>query len=190
MARTEAVAVMRDAAEIIVSTPLGSLRVVAGARGIIAAGFVSEAGPRPAGGETSVAGTHGSAGSGDPIRQAAAALRAYFAGERLDALDRVPVDLEGNGFQRRVWRALRGIPAGRVESYGGLARQLGMPEAARAVGLAAAQNPVALFVPCHRLVGSDGALTGYAYGITRKRWLLEHEGAVTMSFAWERRGTG
>ena len=103
-----------------------------------------------------------------------ARARAYFAGD-VGALAAVPVEGGGTPFQRRVWAALRDIPAGKTESYSALATRLGAPRAARAVGLANARNPVAIAVPCHRVVGSDGSLTGYAGGLERKRWLLEHE---------------
>jgi methylated-DNA-[protein]-cysteine S-methyltransferase len=82
----------------------------------------------------------------------------------------------GTPFQRRVWSALREIPVGRTVSYGALAQQLGQPSAARAVGLANGRNPIGIVVPCHRVIGSNAALTGYAGGLARKRWLLEHEG--------------
>jgi methylated-DNA-[protein]-cysteine S-methyltransferase len=103
------------------------------------------------------------------------ALRAYFAGE-LGAIDALPIDPGGTDFQRRVWEALRTIPPGTTLSYGTLASRLGLPTAARAVGSANALNPVAIVVPCHRLVGADGRLTGYAGGLARKEWLLRHEG--------------
>ena len=103
-----------------------------------------------------------------------AALRAYFAGD-LTAIDGLPVVLEGTEFQRRVWRALRQIPCGQTWSYGKLARRVGNPGAARAVGLANNRNPVGIVVPCHRVIGADGSLTGYGGGIERKRWLLSHE---------------
>jgi methylated-DNA-[protein]-cysteine S-methyltransferase len=102
--------------------------------------------------------------------------RAYFAGD-LEALARVPVDGGGTVFQRRVWAALREIPPGETSTYSGLAARLGMPRAARAVGLANGRNPVAIAVPCHRVIGADGTLTGYAGGLERKRWLLAHESA-------------
>ena len=100
--------------------------------------------------------------------------RAYFAGD-LGALAAVPVEGGGTPFQRRVWAALRDIPAGETESYSALAARLGAPRAARAVGLANGRNPVAIAVPCHRVLGADGSLTGYAGGLERKRWLLQHE---------------
>jgi len=113
-----------------------------------------------------------------PTAPAAAALaarvRAYFAGD-VGALDGSAVDGGGTPFQREVWRELRRIPPGELRTYGELARALGRPGAARAVGGACARNPVALLVPCHRAVGTGGALTGYAFGKERKRWLIEHE---------------
>ncbi len=102
-------------------------------------------------------------------------IRAYLAGDHR-AIDDVPVETGGTPFQRRVWAALRAIPAGTTVTYGGLAARLDGPAACRAVGRANALNPVAIVVPCHRIVGSGGSLTGYAGGLDRKRWLLEHEG--------------
>jgi methylated-DNA-[protein]-cysteine S-methyltransferase len=108
------------------------------------------------------------------------ALRAYFAGD-LAAIDRLPVATGGTPFQRLVWRALRDIPCGTTVSYGELARRIGRAEAVRAVGLANGANPVGIVVPCHRVIGADGALTGYGGGIERKRWLLAHEGAACVA---------
>ena len=103
------------------------------------------------------------------------ALEAYFAGE-LTALDSLEVETTGTPFQRTVWAALRRIPAGQTLSYGALAAQIGKPAAVRAVGLANGSNPIGVVVPCHRVIGVNGALTGYGGGLPRKRWLLEHEG--------------
>jgi methylated-DNA-[protein]-cysteine S-methyltransferase len=103
-----------------------------------------------------------------------AAMRAYFAGD-LQAIDDLPVAMEGTDFQRTVWRALRQIPCGTTISYGELARRIGRPAAVRAIGLANGANPVGVVVPCHRVIGADGSLTGYGGGIERKRWLLAHE---------------
>src|SRR3954453_1824037 len=106
------------------------------------------------------------------------ALRAYFAGE-LAIIDKLPVATSGTAFQRSVWATLRVIPCGTTISYGTLATRLGKPAAVRAVGLANGANPVGIVVPCHRVIGANGALTGYGGGLTRKRWLLQHEGALT-----------
>ncbi|MBW2281295.1 MAG: methylated-DNA--[protein]-cysteine S-methyltransferase [Deltaproteobacteria bacterium] len=107
----------------------------------------------------------------------ASRLREYLAGD-LDAIDDIPVDAGGTVFQRRVWTELRRIPLGETRSYAQLADAIGRRGSFRAVGSANASNPVAIVVPCHRVVGSDGSLTGYAGGIERKRFLLEHEGAL------------
>ncbi len=104
----------------------------------------------------------------------AAALARYFEGE-IAALERLPVALAGTAFQSQVWRALREIAPGATSSYAALARRIGRPKAVRAVGLANGSNPVGVVVPCHRVVGSDGSLTGYGGGLARKRWLLAHE---------------
>ena len=103
-----------------------------------------------------------------------ARIRKYLLGD-LAALDRIAVETGGTPFQQRVWRALRRIPAGRTMTYGALARALGRRAASRAVGAANGRNPISLVVPCHRLIGGDGSLTGYGGGLWRKRWLLRHE---------------
>lgn len=104
-----------------------------------------------------------------------AAFDAYFAGD-LGALDALVVETGGTEFQRAVWAALRAIPVGQTLSYGALAAKIARPSAVRAVGSANGANPVGVVVPCHRVVGANAALTGYAGGIERKRWLLAHEG--------------
>ncbi|PWC86904.1 cysteine methyltransferase [Azospirillum sp. TSH100] len=104
------------------------------------------------------------------------AMDAYFAGE-LAVIDRLPVRTGGTPFQRAVWAALRGIPCGGTVSYRELAVLAGRPAAVRAAGHANGANPVGIVVPCHRVIGSDGTLTGYGGGMERKRWLLAHEGA-------------
>lgn len=115
----------------------------------------------------------------DGIRKA---LSAYFAGD-LAAVDAIPVAAEGTSFQQKVWAALRRIPVGETLSYSALAKKIGHPAAIRAVGLANGANPISVVVPCHRVIGADGTLTGYGGGLPRKRWLLAHEGAA---FAEER----
>ena len=104
----------------------------------------------------------------------ALAITAYFDGD-LHAIDSLPTATEGTAFQHRVWRALREIPTGRTVSYGDLAKRIGHPAAVRAVGLANGANPIGIVVPCHRVIGADGSLTGYGGGVERKRWLLNHE---------------
>jgi len=102
------------------------------------------------------------------------AVLAYFAG-RLDAIARLRVATSGSEFQNQVWSALRRIPSGQTLSYGALAKAIGRPAAVRAVGLANGSNPIAIIVPCHRVIGANASLTGYGGGLERKRWLLEHE---------------
>jgi methylated-DNA-[protein]-cysteine S-methyltransferase len=115
-------------------------------------------------------------------RQPIAALRdtlgRYFDGD-LAVLDTFAVELNGTPFQKSVWTALRRIPCGTTISYAELARRIGEPKAVRAVGTANGANPVAVIVPCHRVIGADGSLTGYGGGLDRKRWLLAHEGVRT-----------
>lgn len=105
------------------------------------------------------------------------ALARYFAGD-LQALDTVDVELNGTTFQRRVWEALRRVRVGTTCSYAALARSIDAGSAVRAVGTANGANPVALVVPCHRVIGTNGSLTGYGGGLDRKRWLLQHEGVL------------
>jgi methylated-DNA-[protein]-cysteine S-methyltransferase len=104
----------------------------------------------------------------------ASAMTAYFDGD-IHAIDSLPVATEGTAFQKSVWQALRAIPAGQTISYGDLAMRLGKPTAIRAVGLANGANPIGIIVPCHRVIGANGSLTGYGGGLERKRWLLNHE---------------
>lgn len=102
-------------------------------------------------------------------------LDRYFAGERPDPAG-IPLALYGSDFRQAVWRLLLAIPYGEVTTYGELARRLGRPKAAQAVGGAVGHNPISLLIPCHRVVGADGSLTGYAGGLAAKSWLLAHEG--------------
>ncbi len=101
-------------------------------------------------------------------------LSRYFEGRAAD-VDGLPLEMHGAEFERRVWQALLMIPPGETRSYGGLAKALGSPGAARAVGMANGANPIAIIVPCHRVIGSTGSLTGYGGGLDRKTWLLDHE---------------
>jgi methylated-DNA-[protein]-cysteine S-methyltransferase len=103
------------------------------------------------------------------------AMRRYFKGD-IDVLATLPVATNGTPFQTSVWRALRRIKDGTTISYAELARRIGKPKAVRAAGLANGQNPISIVVPCHRVIGSDGSLTGYGGGLPRKEWLLRHEG--------------
>jgi len=113
----------------------------------------------------------------EPFKAAADQLDAYFAGE-LTRFD-VPLAPHGSEFRQRVWAALQEIPYGRTESYGELAERIGSPGGARAVGLANGKNPIGIIIPCHRVVGADGSLTGYGGGLDRKKQLLDLELAVS-----------
>lgn len=109
---------------------------------------------------------------------ASEALAAYFDGE-LGAISGLPVEFVGTAFQVRVWKALCEIPCGQTRSYADIARRIDNPRGVRAVGLANGKNPVGIVVPCHRVIGANGTLTGYGGGVDRKRWLLRHEGCAT-----------
>jgi methylated-DNA-[protein]-cysteine S-methyltransferase len=124
----------------------------------------------------------------EPFSAVRAQLRQYFAGER--AQFELSLTLKGSAFERRVWRALQQIPYGDTASYGEIARRVGSPTAARAVGLANGRNPIAVIVPCHRVIGSDGGLTGYGGGLERKRVLLELERGQVPLLRGCRRGLG
>ena len=107
------------------------------------------------------------------FQKAIGQLKEYFKGKRRK-FD-LPLSAEGTGFQKSVWKVLRGIKYGQTRSYGEVAKVLRKPKASRAVGMANSKNPVCIIVPCHRVIGADGTLTGYAGGIKMKKWLLEHE---------------
>jgi methylated-DNA-[protein]-cysteine S-methyltransferase len=151
-----------------VPSPIGRLTIVA-EDGSVVALYMDAQQHRPA--DTSL----GAAGdpNAEPFAAAAQQLAAYFAGE-LTAFD-LPIAPTGTDFQRSVWAALQTIPYGQTWSYGQLADKIGKPAAVRAVGLANGRNPVAIVIPCHRVIGSDGSLTGYGGGLDRKRFLLDLE---------------
>lgn len=107
-------------------------------------------------------------------------IQAYLDGD-LHRLEDILVSPGGTAFQQQVWFALKTIPVGQVLTYGQLAAQLGKPTASRAVGMTNALNPISIVLPCHRVIGANGNLTGYAGGLARKRWLLEHEGVLTLT---------
>jgi methylated-DNA-[protein]-cysteine S-methyltransferase len=108
------------------------------------------------------------------IRKARAWLRAYFDGRSAD-IGGIPLDMRGAPFELKVWEALRAIPPGETTSYGAIAKAVGSPDAARAVGAANGANPIAIIVPCHRVIGASGSLTGYGGGLDKKTWLIAHE---------------
>ncbi len=122
------------------------------------------------------------AGSGHRLPTLSHWLEAYFVG-RFPNVGSLTLDLRGTEFERKVWKALLGIPVKSTATYGRIADDLGIPGCARAVGSAVRRNPMSIIVPCHRVVGSDGALTGYGGGLAQKKWLLEHEGAYPQEAA-------
>ena len=158
----------------VIDSPVGPLTVVAD-QGAIVGLYMNLQRHRPddlALGETDLRGRQA-----EPFKAAADQLDAYFAGE-LTRFD-LPLAPRGSSFQQRVWAALQDIPYGETESYGELAERIGSPGAARAVGLANGRNPIGIVIPCHRVVGSHGKLTGYGGGLDRKKQLLDLELAVS-----------
>ena len=144
----------------IVQTPLGGMELVSDGTALVRACFVEQT-------DTGTSET-------DEIEQLAAQqLREYFDGQRTEFT--VPLKPSGTPFQRMVWEQLEHIPYGQTISYGEVAAAIGKPQAARAVGMACGRNPIWIFLPCHRVVGRNGELTGYAGGLMRKRWLLDWE---------------
>lgn len=158
-----------------VASPVGELVIAQGRRGLCALAFADRWKAERARLER----RHGAVSWNrrDDLPDVTRPLAAYWNG-RLDALERIRVDPDGTPFQKKVWSALRKIPAGRTRSYGEIAAALGRPDAARAVASANASNPVAIVVPCHRVIHADGSISGYGGGVDRKRKLLLHEGAV------------
>lgn len=144
----------------IVQTPLGGMELVSDGTALVRACFIEQT-------DTGTSET-------DEIEQLAAQqLREYFHGQRTEFT--VPLKPSGTPFQRMVWEQLEHIPYGQTISYGEVAAAIGKPQAARAVGMACGRNPIWIFLPCHRVVGRNGELTGYAGGLMRKRWLLDWE---------------
>ncbi|MBL0212531.1 MAG: methylated-DNA--[protein]-cysteine S-methyltransferase [Myxococcales bacterium] len=144
------------------SSPVGTLRLFAREDALLGVYLDAQTPPHTA-----------ATGDATVLVEAAEQLRAYFAGER-QRFD-LPLAPEGTAFQRLVWRALENIPFGQTRTYGVIAHALGRPAASRAVGAANGQNPLSIIVPCHRVIGASGALTGYAGGLVAKQWLLAHE---------------
>jgi methylated-DNA-[protein]-cysteine S-methyltransferase len=157
----------------VTASPVGPITLVA-ADGALAALHMDQQRHAPAPEEL---GEPAAGQDGDVLAEAARQLAEYFDGSRTE-FD-LPLAMDGTSFQRRVWTALRGIPYGQTVSYGQLADRIGQPSASRAVGLANGRNPIGIIVPCHRVIGADGSLTGYGGGIERKRFLLSHEQRVS-----------
>jgi methylated-DNA-[protein]-cysteine S-methyltransferase len=152
-----------------IDSPIGELLLLGDGHAL--RGLYMQEGRKP---KAIAAGWQSSAASFEDLQ---AQIAEYFAGERTTFQTTLVMD--GNPFERQVWRALQDIPYGETVSYGEIARRLGQPQAARAVGLANGRNPISVIVPCHRVIGADGGLTGYGGGLERKRLLLELESGQT-----------
>jgi methylated-DNA-[protein]-cysteine S-methyltransferase len=159
-----------------IDTPIGRVTFAMSERGVCGLGIADGWKKIRGGLEKRFGAVHFEEGSGSAVRRK---LEAYFRG-RTDALEDIAVDLGGTDFQRQVWKALRSVKAGSTASYADIAEAIDNPTAVRAVGLANGKNPVSLIVPCHRIIGTDGSLTGYGFGLERKRWLLNHEGSLLL----------
>ena len=157
-------------------SPLGELILTASGAALTGVYYPSSAFVPPLHDVERGTGGEDSEGSSALLDRARQELDEYFAGART-AFD-LPLEPDGSAFEQRVWDALRAIPYGTTVSYGDIARRLGDVRATRAVGAANGKNPIPNIVPCHRVIGSRGELTGYGGGVDRKRWLLEHEGAL------------
>jgi methylated-DNA-[protein]-cysteine S-methyltransferase len=156
---------MSELQQRLISTPLGELRLIGSSRALVGVYFTDHVAASPT--------SYPEAGAHALLDLAAAELREYFSGTRRSFT--TPLEPRGTEFQRAVWAALADIEFAGTRSYGQLAAVIGRPRAVRAVGAANGRNPLSLFLPCHRVIGSDGTLTGYAGGLDRKRWLLAHE---------------
>ena len=152
-----------------IDTPIGRLQLAAGGDGLHELLFPNK--------EQTLVDTGGGPDAQAHVDAAARALDAYFAGNRRD-FDDLTLAPQGTDFQMTVWRALRTIPYGETTSYGALAAHIGNPKAMRAVGLANGRNPIPVIVPCHRVIGADGSLTGFGGGLPTKKYLLDLEGAL------------
>jgi len=155
-------------------TPIGGLRLAATGAGLAAVLFPNQK-------DASFPKREGSAKARAHLDKAAAALDRYFEGKLTD-FSGLTLAAEGTAFQKSVWAALARIPFGETRSYADIARAIGNPRAMRAVGLANGKNPLPIVVPCHRVIGADGSLTGFGGGLPAKKWLLEFEGIETPSF--------
>jgi len=165
-------ALSTERTHVTVASPIGPLTLVA-ADGKLVALYLAAQRHRP---EDATLGGPGDAAD-EPFASAARQLTQYFAGERTEFT--LPLAPAGTEFQQKCWAALQTIPYGHTWSYGQLAEKIGKPTAIRAVGLANGKNPIALVIPCHRVIGSDGSLTGYGGGLDRKRYLLDLESGLT-----------
>lgn len=154
-------------------TPIGVLQIAASEEGLVAVVFPNET-------KRAYAKSKGPIAAQMHLDHSVGALNEYFAGKRNEFSDLVLAP-KGTPFQLSVWRALMAIPFGQTRSYGDIARVINNPKGVRAVGLANGKNPIPVIVPCHRVIGSNGTLTGFGGGLPTKKWLLQHEGITTQS---------
>ena len=161
-----------------IDSPIGRLTLSASSRGLCSIDFEGKRRELPK--DPGRDDRRSDAESERNVRLAEEALLRYFRGD-FGAFDEIPLDFSGTPFQRKVWSALRRIPAGKTRAYSDIARQIGSPRAVRAVGAANGANPIPIVVPCHRVIGKDGDLTGYGGTLERKEWLLRHERAIPAS---------
>ena len=154
-----------------VNSPIGTLQIQTRGEVLCGLEFADRMPARPAAGKVTMQRPEKSGRTPVLVQR----LRDYFSGD-IHALDGIEVEPQGTEFERKVWRALLRVRPGTTVTYGELARRAGYPGAARAVGGACGRNPIAVVIPCHRVVGANGSLTGYGGGMERKRWLLDHEG--------------
>lgn len=163
-----------------IDSPLGRIRIFASDDGVTGVFLPGQEAAWPTGALEAACQPGAPADPDHPVlAQAARQLREYFAGKRRD-FD-VSVQASGTDFQLTVWQALSGIRFGATRTYGQVAATIGRPKASRAVGAANSRNPVSIIVPCHRVVGSSGELTGYAGGLSAKQWLLRHESGLPIA---------
>ncbi|MGH1486910.1 MAG: methylated-DNA--[protein]-cysteine S-methyltransferase [Cellvibrionaceae bacterium] len=154
-----------------INSPVGMVQIRASEKGITHVTFIDESGVD----ESDVDKLSDTFETNATIKKCAQQLKEYFYGQR-KSFD-LPLDWEGTVFQQSIWQSLLDVPFGAVASYSDIATAVNNPKAVRAVGAANGKNPIAIIVPCHRIIGSNGTLTGYAGGMDRKAWLLSHEGA-------------
>lgn len=170
-AKTKTTKIASELAVTHLKTPIGVLQIAASEDGLVAVVFPVET-------KRTYAKARGPVAAQMHLDQAVAALNEYFAGKRREFSD-LTLAPQGTDFQLSVWRALLKIPFGHTQSYGDIARAINNPKGMRAVGLANGKNPIPIIVPCHRVIGTNGSLTGFGGGLPAKKWLLQHEGVET-----------
>lgn len=159
---------MQKLEETFYQSPLGTIKIVADGNGIVGIDFLNKSKGKFSSDDLKIQNEH--------LKNCVKQLDDYFQGKRKEF--ELKLYLKGTDFQKKVWKELLKIPFGKTISYGEVAKRIKNPKAVRAVGQAVGKNPISIVVPCHRVIGSDGSLTGYASGLHRKKWLLKHEGIL------------